>query len=664
MKFDLCNGDFNEQTNTYNFYGLNRTRRGTKGEFSDMLNMGTIEYPCACPRTERKLICTLEESIDCVTFIPADIVVNGFTGISDGYFYFNGSVKSGSYVLSSDYSWEICLYNNTYIINGFYDNKGSYKSVMYTYNISSDVFSAADSGKIMENLIVASGNDSNGSYLATFRYGFDAVYNYEVQVGDVTIKNSDFFVAYGDERIIEPPNIFSRFFSGSSQSGIVLGDEVSISGFPAKSENVGQIWTYNGINGEVVKQEKQDFSYNNTVDLDNYTDKDDVDEYTITNAYVKDFKVKELSIEGKTVYVHYVYFDLFNKNGVRQKFDDMITDTASFYCSGVRINRIKRIFNHIAVHNNRLFGTIPSGISVYASSSDQLFDFTSSSIDKMFSARINSDVYGKFTAIIPFDSKLLVFKSDSIMIIYGDSPSNYSVSYIYNIGCIDCRSIQVTPSGIIFLWFNGFYIYSGGTPSCISSKLNTKYISCTSGYDGNIYYACAVRLDGSRELLTYDLRYNAWHVQDDIDVSGFFRHRSDFYICDQNNIYLSDEQSCNDVEWSFTSVLCHDNTLDKKSINEMWVRAELDEGSFFMIHTSIDGEEFIAHSVFNSPGLHVFRCPIRALSGDTYKYKISGRGKVVFYEIELHKSENGRTYKDSSVSKQLISKKHSIFPTY
>ena len=655
MQFNLYQGQDSKQTNIYNFYGLNRTRKTSRGEFEDMRNMGTLEYPCAAPRGPRSKIA--ETTADIVAAVAPDSTnvdeVTGLTGIMGTAFYYNGTRKGASDALPAGYDYEIIRMGNLYIINGYKDNE----SVMYTYNIDTDTFAERDSGKRMGDLIVASGNDEGGSYLSTFRYGFDTVYNYTATDSDTgkQIKNADFFDTYGNP-IIYPPNIFSQKFE--------VGEEVMISGFPSTVENFGQVWTYYGTSGTVLPQPNLDYSINNTIDTDLITDLDDLYDSDIVRATVKSFDVQTGTISGGTnYYVHKIYLNLYNKNGDTVQFANMFGDSANYYCSGVTISRRTRTFTHIGTHQSRIWGSVPTGNMIYVSRATDIFDFTQEAIDNVFAASLPSDTPGVFTGFAEYGSEMAAFKEDSITIIYGSGPSSYSSSVISGIGCIDPHSIQVTPSGVIFLAYHGFYIFTGGVPSCISSKVNTKYKSAVSGFDGNIYYAAAVREDGTRELLTYDMRYGTWHIQDDIAAVGMFRFRSEFYLADSRDIYRTDAEA-GGVDWSFTGVRTWDYTLDSKAVNEIWIKAEITPGAKFIVSTSVDDGEFREHTVFVKPGLHIYRCPVRALTGESYRYKITGTGKVVFYEIELERDTGGRRYKDAETTAQTAEKKYNTIETY
>lgn len=639
MQFGLFRAESGKSSDISYFYGINRTKRPRRGEFTDMHNMSSCEYLCISPRGKRERVVTAPGVISAVTAPDSTNVsdISAFTGISEGVFYYNGVGKSAGYSLNSDFKWEIARKGNLYIINGFKSghDKVSYSAVMYYYNIDTDTFGAA--GKKMDKLILSAGTDSKGNYLATFRYGFDAVKEYTASDGAGTvIRNSDSFDIYANGgRVLPSGNIFEKVFS--------IGEEVSVSGFPKKSENFGQVWTYSSSKAETVPQTNQDFSLNNTIDTDAYAAADEPEDTQIVKAVVDDFDVSTMSVEGTQVYIHKIYFKLYGKNGSEVDFDNM-SGTLHYYCSGVTIEKRTRRFDNIAVHNGRIWGTIPTGNMIYASSSDDIFSFSSEDIALKFAARIPSDSPGVFTGMCEYNGELILFKENSITVIYGNRVSNYAVSVIYGIGCLDKRSIQVTPEGVIFLSGGGFYIYSGSIPKCISQKLASTYFDAVSGFDGNVYYACVSEGD-NKIVLAYDLRYGLWHICDSTYVSGFFKFRNGFYLADERYVYKTDSGDM-DEEWSFTSVKQNDGTLDNKAVNEMWIRAEAARGASFKVESSVDGGEFRTHASFDCEGHKIFRCPIRAEMGHDFVYRISGRGKVVFYEIEIKRADGGRRFKE------------------
>lgn len=617
------------------FYGLNRTKKNAKGEMSEMLNMGTVNYPCLSPRPARKLVTQTAEKAVATTAPHSSVTaeIGGFTGICDGSFWYDGIKKSGKFALPSDYYWEIICMGNLYVMNG-YDSENN-SSVMYFYNVNTEKFDLC--GDYMDDLIVTAGKNNKGNYLATFRYGFDAVVNYSVVTsGGQTIKNQDFFKKYSSGVSLPKNNIFEQYFD--------VGDDVTISGFPTSDENVGQVWQYNATSEKVIPQSLLDFSANNTIDSDLYSVTEEMPEYSIVNAVITAFETTTVSVGGTQRYVHYIYFTLADRDGEEINFDAMESGITN-YCSGVVIAKRRRTFDHICSHHNRIWGTVPTGGTVYASSSDDIFSFTSADVTKKFAVRLTSSLPGKFTGMCSYQNELILFKEDSINTVYGTNPSEYRIWDNRGIGCISPKSIAITPNGIIFHGYGGFYIFAGNTPVCISEKLNSEYIAVVGSFFDNFYYACAGTQNG-HELILYDMRYGTWHRQDDIEITDFFTFRGKFYFAADNKIYCikgGDEK----VSWSFTMPPDDGDTFDNKSVCEIWFYAQVEEGANFHVETCEDNRNFRSHATFTASGRHIFRCPIRTLQSRDFQIRVSGVGDVIFFAIEIVYTYGGRIYAEA-----------------
>ena len=643
MKHDITYGYDPTKSSVFNFYGLNRTRRTSKGEFVDMENMSTLEYPCAAPRGRRKKVVSGIENIQyaCAPLISDTDKINSFTGIANEKFYYNGNVVSGENLLRSSWEWSTVIMGDMYIINGISPTHS--ENIIYSYHPASDEFSIQ--GGYMDKLLVTVKKDSNGWFLENFRYLYrtdsgNGVYfnEYEITLEDgTTVSNEDFFDKYAGKGADYFPdtNFWESYFK--------VGDEVSIYGFPKEkqSENI-QLFTFSTSNG-IKPQPNLFYPDNNTVDVDVVPNLSELSDRTIVRAIVKDFKSTKTSsgINGSTRNLHRMYLSLYNKNGTEIDMEDM----EEVYCLGVKVVLKKPALSRICTHNGRIFGTHVNGKYIYGSSSVLLYDFSADSINKKYAARLSDFTPGNFTGICEYGSSLLVFKEQSITIIGGDNPENYYIDTINGIGCIDPRSISVTQKGVIFLSYNGFYVFSGNVPQCISLKLNTKYKSAVSGFDGEIYYAAAVRADsGERELLTFDTIRNLWHKQDSLDIIGYFRAKGKFYFVHDDCVseINSTDADAPSVQWSFTSVPYHENTLDLKALENLYFRVELEKGAYFIVYSRCDDGEFKLRAKYSEPGMNVIHCPIKTEMGHTYQYRIVGGGNVVFFEIETNKAFGGR----------------------
>ena len=133
MYIDALPGQEPTKTNTYSFYGLNRTRKGRKGEFEDMENMSTDEYPYASPTPQpigQTVITPGTITLALPPLINNTQEITGFTGIANEKFYYNGRVVSEDYTLRSDWDWDAVIMGDMYIINGV--SKDQTENILYS----------------------------------------------------------------------------------------------------------------------------------------------------------------------------------------------------------------------------------------------------------------------------------------------------------------------------------------------------------------------------------------------------------------------------------------------------------------------------------------------------------------------------------------------------
>ncbi len=638
MVIGVSGGSKNTATMTDNFYGLNRTRHTSNGEMEDMKNMSSDEFPCASPRCNRNEIVNTENEILAVTAPISAFTedVTGFTGVMGNGFYYNGVRKTAIKTydglstheteLPANCQWEIERKGDMYILNGY--NPDTKRSQIFYYDTETDVFGYG--GKVMPKMIIMAGNDSKGDYIEALLDCGD-VKNYVINYSDGTTFNcGDYFEIYheGAGQIDFQKNVFTKYFSA--------GDDIRIEGFRDKNE--GQFFEIS--NDKIVPDTGQkDFTSYNTFDMDDIALKTDAPPGAITSIKVKSFS----TVKGEN-YRHKMYVTAYNVNGSACNLFSLGSDSFPIYYAGVTLSKKMPTLNHIAVHQGRLWGSSPSGRYIYASASDSIFSFSYEDMTNKFAWRMPTDAVGPVTGFSSYNDEFVVFKEDAMSIITGYGPKNYQINTLSGIGCIAPKSCQVTSKGVIFLAYDGFYIYNGSYPKIFSHSLNRKYTDAVSGFDGRKYYVSVTDSEGNREVLVYDTLYGLWHREDEFMPKGYFRFRDGFYVCDSNTLYkLGTDQS--NVPWSMT--LAQRSGLDLKGINEIWLRCEIDEGAEFTVYTDIGKGGWRKHVTFTeADGVTVYRVPVRFINTDNYRVKITGRGKVVIYAIELIASEGGRRHKE------------------
>ncbi len=639
MIIGISGGSKNSATRVDEFYGLNRTRRPSQGEMEDMVNMSSNEYPCASPRSNRNEIVKTENEILTVTAPISAFTedVTGFTGVMGNGFYYNGVRKTAikSYdglrthetELPANCQWEIERKGDMYILNGY--NPETKSSHIFYYDTETDVFGYG--GKVMPKMIISAGNDNNGDYIEALISCGGEVKDYVINYSDGTTFNcGDYYEIYhkGSGQIDFEKNVFSKYFS--------VGDDIRIEGF--RDGNEGQYFRVK--DGEIVLDtSKENFASYNTFDIDDIALKTDAPRGAITSI-----KVKKFSTVNGLGARHKMYVTAYNVNGSECNLFSFGPDNNPRYYAAVTLSKKMPSLNRIAIHQGRLWGSSPTGRYIYASASDNIFSFSYEDMTNKFSWRMPADAVGPVTGFSSYNDELVIFKEDAMSIITGYGPKNYQMNTVSGIGCIAPKSCQVTSKGVIFLAYDGFYIYNGSYPKMLGRSLNKKHTDAVSGFDGRKYFASAIDCDDKVEVIVYDTLLGLWHREDDFNAKGYFRFRDGFYVCDSNTLYKT-EANPENVEWSMT--LAQRGDLDLKGINEIWLRCEIEEGAEFTVYTDIGKGGWRKHATFTeADGVTVYRVPVRFIHSDNYRIKIAGRGKVIVYGIELITSQGGRRHKE------------------
>lgn len=333
-------------------------------------------------------------------------------------------------------------------------------------------------------------------------------------------------------------------------------------------------------------------------------------------------------IDGSTMNV-----SLYNRHGKRIPFKN---GSSMAYNSKGTINICVPIpeMNHVCVHLNRLWGTNPNGEFIYASKQGNPFSFycfEGLSTDSWYS-EIGTE--GGFVGLVSYRDNVVAFKKGYIHQVYGDKPSNYSIpKQLSDCGCIDIKSVCQIGLYLYFLGYNGFYVYSGGQPLLISEKLNCDYKSALAFTDGKKYYACAQNYDGIYELLVYDTVKGMWHMEDNIKITASSRGGNNVYIAADDRIYrLCGKEG--QVNWCAEIWDTDENMFFEKGINDLHIRAYMEEGSSIKVFTKSDDGEYILWDEIGRPGTNVYRIPVRLKKSDRYGIKLEGEGYAEVEKIE------------------------------
>lgn len=200
--------------------------------------------------------------------------------------------------------------------------------------------------------------------------------------------------------------------------------------------------------------------------------------------------------------------------------------------------------DYVVEWNNRLWGVSNEDNTVYASKLGDPTNwqyFQGTSLDSYY-AEQGTD--GAWTGMALYSNHLICFKEDSICRVYGTAPSNFQVANTEAYGVeIGSQQSVVTINDTVFYKSKiGIMAYSGGTPVCISDKLNVRFKNVIAGTEKRKYYASIKTPDGY-ELMVFDTDKGVWHKEDDTrfrscatigDKLYFVNYMDDMLVCSED----------------------------------------------------------------------------------------------------------------------------------
>ena len=297
----------------------------------------------------------------------------------------------------------------------------------------------------------------------------------------------------------------------------------------------------------------------------------------------------------------------------------------------ITVSKLMPKVSHICTLKNRLWAASESGESIFASALGEPLEFYRLGTLSTDSWSGDVGTPGKFVGIASWQNRVVAFKDDCIHVVFGDTPTDFSIEKNYTVGCIDGRSIASAGNMLIWLYYDGFYAYTGGTPSNISERLNTKYVSCSATSDGKKYYAFCKKEDGETELLVYDTTKGTWTKLSGAELLGGDVYRGRLYFYSSDGVYLMYGGGFGDF-YADTPPISFDSFKGKAFIY-INLRVLIADGGFLNVYTSTNGGEWKMHKGIDKSGRH--KLPIRYVCGDTLGVRFEGSGDVTILAAEL-----------------------------
>ena len=268
-------------------------------------------------------------------------------------------------------------------------------------------------------------------------------------------------------------------------------------------------------------------------------------------------------------------------------------------------------------------------------------------------AGISTDSYvasvgtdGQFTGAITYLGYPLFFKEDCIHKIYGSYPANFQLQ------TTACRGVQQGSSKSLALvnetlFYKSRYsvcAYDGALPVEMSAALgNVQYSDAVAGSFGNKYYI-SMKDSEDYHLFVYDTFKGMWHKEDNTQVAEFCNSRGNLYYIDYDSRQIMSIQAAPDAEdgeiepnaikWSAETGIIGTDSPDKKYISRLVVRLSLEFGTKVDIFADYDSLGVWEHLCsMNGTTLKTVSIPMKPKRCDHLRLRIEGEGEAKIFSI-------------------------------
>lgn len=336
-----------------------------------------------------------------------------------------------------------------------------------------------------------------------------------------------------------------------------------------------------------------------------------------------------------------------------------LLDNARTISNAVTVTRLMPNMDFVVESENRLwgcrYGTDINGNVVNEIYACKLGDFRNwncfmgISTDS-YVASVGTD--GQFTGAITHLGHPLFFKEGFLHKIYGNYPSNYQIQTTacrgVQKGCD--RSLAIVNEILYYKARNAVCAYDGSLPTEISAVLgDVVYSDAVAGSHGNKYYISMKDVTDVYHLFVYDAAKGLWHKEDNTQVDAFCSCRGEMYYIDHadskiKTVLGSGTQDTLPVKWMTETGVIGTDMPDKKYISRLVVRMSLAIGTRVRFYVQYNSQGSWEH-LFTMTGFNLrsFAVPVRPKRCDHLRLRIEGEGDAKIYSI-TKTTEQGSDY--------------------
>ena len=202
------------------------------------------------------------------------------------------------------------------------------------------------------------------------------------------------------------------------------------------------------------------------------------------------------------------------------------------------------------------------------------------------------------------------------------------------------KSLAIVNETLFYKSRSAVCAYDGSLPVEMSSALGDEaYSDAVAGSLGNKYYISMKDSGGGYHLFVYDVKKGMWHREDNTQAVEFCACRGDLYYIDYADKQIKTVRGTGDshestVKWSAETGIMGTDSPDKKYISRIDIRMSLKIGTRVFFYVQYDSSGEWEH-IFTMQGtnLRSFAVPIRPQRCDHLRLRIDGTGEAKIFSI-------------------------------
>ena len=321
--------------------------------------------------------------------------------------------------------------------------------------------------------------------------------------------------------------------------------------------------------------------------------------------------------------------------------------------SDIVITRLMPAMDFIIENQNRLWGC-RYGLDNYGNYVNEIYASKLGDFKNWNSyAGISTDSYaatvgtdGQFTGAITHLGYPIFFKENCMHKVYGNYPANYQIQ------TTPCRGVQkgcdkslaIVNEVLYYKARSAVCMYDGSLPTEISSALgDVTYSDAVAGAVNNkLYISMMDDVTKEYHLFTFDTKRGLWHKEDNTKVTQFCTCRGNLYFIDATDKKIKttnvipgvSDPDTSVYRWMAESGIIGTDSPDKKYISRLDVRMMLTVGTRVHFYIEYDSCGKWEH-LFTMTGMALksFAVPIRPRRCDHMRIRIEGDGEAKIFSI-------------------------------